>query len=123
MQNLIKKEKGIKIMLHWTLRKWGSYAVVYEDPNKYLIKLLWIGPGKKTSYQLHNHRKETWTILSGSIYLKYNDLTVKLFEEDIRVIPKKVKHQIINKSRTKPAMILEIWKGKILVENDIERLE
>ena len=47
-------------------KDWGYYIVLLEG-NGYLVKELTIKPGKYLSNQRHQHRKEEWLVVSGSI--------------------------------------------------------
>ena len=48
-------------------RRWGTYRVLddtqYEDGHHSLTKSITLLPGKQTSYQVHHHRSEVWTIV------------------------------------------------------------
>ena len=57
-------------------RLWGEYRVLYfqqfDNGMKSLTKELMILPGKNISYQKHQHRSETWTIVRGKGQLLLN---------------------------------------------------
>ena len=46
-------------------RPWGSYTILAEGPG-YKVKRIEIKPGGKLSLQLHYHRSEHWTVISGT---------------------------------------------------------
>lgn len=46
-------------------RPWGSFTVLDEGPT-YKVKRIEVLPGKRLSYQKHNHRSEHWMIVAGA---------------------------------------------------------
>ena len=108
-------------------RNWGHYKVLYEGDG-FKVKELVINPHSSLSMQRHQHRSETWNLVSGSAYIKTlrNGFTVisELSNSESVHIPINQYHQGCNDS-DKPAHIIEIWKGEkhLLTENDIERLD
>ena len=108
-------------------RNWGHYKVLYEGDG-FVVKELVINPHSSLSMQRHQHRSETWNLVSGSAYIKTlrNGFTVisELSNSESVHIPINQYHQGCNDS-DKPAHIIEIWKGEkhLLTENDIERLD
>ena len=81
--------------------------------------------------QRHQHRSETWNIVSGEAHVKISNRSTP--EDCLRIdlsvpnpvdIPSGVWHQCVNTS-DEPAHIVEIWKGpsEHLNEDDIERFE
>ena len=47
------------------IRPWGKIYVIQDEAN-YKIKRIEVNPGQKLSYQYHNKRSETWTIVDGT---------------------------------------------------------
>ena len=106
-----------------TYRAWGHYRVLYEGKD-YKVKELVIKPHSELSMQRHEHRSETWNLVSGQAKLRLIK-EGKPVEHDLlstTVIPKGTWHQGYNDSNT-PAHIVEIWRGdsEYLNEEDIER--
>ena len=98
-------------------RRWGEYYILdYGDG--FLTKRLKINAGKSISYQVHNHRKEVWTIVSGEGILTINDLQRCVRSGDTIVIDIGEKHKI---SATSDVTFIETQLGDILEESDIER--
>lgn len=98
-------------------RSWGEYYILdYGD--RFLTKHLKINAGKSISYQLHHHRKEVWTIVSGEGILTLNDEQRCVRAGDTIVIEIGVKHKI---SATSNLEFIETQLGDILEESDIER--
>src|SRR5688500_7661866 len=56
--------------LAWVDKPWGRYMVVSETPQS-AVKILRVLPGHELSLQRHNHRDESWTLLTrnGGIVL------------------------------------------------------
>lgn len=104
-------------------RSWGEYRVidtsVFPDGAKALTKELVIREGCQLSYQLHEHRSEVWTVVSGA-----GEVVLDGLEEHVRVgsvvhIPANMKHA--GRALGADMHIIEVQQGDILVEEDIER--
>ena len=104
-----------------TDRPWGYYKVLYEGEG-YKVKELVINPHSSLSMQRHEHRSESWNLVSGSACVILNGEKVQLEKNKDIFIPKNTWHKGINESDN-TAHIIEIWRGKssLLNENDIER--
>ena len=102
---------------HFEKRRWGEYYVI-DHGDGFLTKRMHINEGKDISYQLHNHRKEIWTIVSGEGILTINDVQRHVRAGDTVVIDVKEKHKIF---ATSDITIIETQLGDILEESDIER--
>lgn len=97
-------------------RRWGEYCILdYGDG--FLTKRIKINAGKSISYQMHKHRKEVWTIVSGEGILTLNDLQRCVRTGDTIVIDIGEKHKI---SATLDLILIETQFGDILEESDIE---
>jgi len=132
-----KKNSSSWILKEWqapkTERAWGHYRELYSG-NGFSVKELVIAPHSKLSMQRHQHRSETWNLVSGEAHVRMNSMSTAgldpadgalrrtLSTENPIDIPKRVWHQGVNES-DEPAHIVEIWKGKseFLSEDDIER--
>ena len=104
-----------------TDRTWGYYKVLYEGEG-YKVKELVINPHSSLSMQRHEHRSESWNLVSGSACVILNGEKVQLEKDKDIFIPQNTWHKGINESDN-PAHIIEIWRGEssLLNENDIER--
>ena len=104
-----------------TDRTWGYYKVLYEGEG-YKVKELVINPHSSLSMQRHEHRSESWNLVSGSACVILNTEKVQLEKNKDIFIPVNTWHKGINESDN-PAHIIEIWRGEssLLNENDIER--
>ena len=89
---------------------WGSSEVIFEGDG-FLVKILTIKPHQRTSLQYHQHRNEQWTVLDGRDSIG-----------EMTTVPMFGVHRIENKKDT-DLVILEIWYGRDLREDDIIRIE
>jgi len=101
-------------------RPWGTYTVIAEG-NGYLIKTITVKPDQKLSVQRHNHRGEHWFVLEGTAKVIKGDKEVTLKEGEAIDIGVKEIHSLQNPYKT-TLTIMEVQKGDIIDENDIERL-
>lgn len=101
-------------------RPWGTYTVIDEGKG-YLVKTITVNPDQKLSVQRHNHRAEHWIVLEGKAKVIKGDKELTLTTGEFIDIAKKEIHSLQNPYK-KPLKILEVQKGSIIDENDIERL-
>ena len=108
--------------MHKTVfRPWGYYTVIQEGQG-FLTKCIMVNPKAKLSLQLHHHRSEHWVVLEGkALVVKGNEKYELLPGEHIDLAIEEV-HSLQN-PYDEPVKILEVQRGDILDENDIERLE
>lgn len=102
-------------------RPWGSYTILAEGPG-YKVKRIEIKPGGKLSLQLHYHRSEHWTVISGTGKCTLGDKTVIFRENESTYIPIGIKHRLENPGKL-PLAIIEVQNGKYLGEDDIVRFD
>ena len=114
-------------------RVWGHYRELYQGSG-FSVKELVIAPHSKLSMQRHQHRSETWNIVSGEAKVltnhrrdddPFDGATInKLHPSNPFNISRGVWHQGVNDS-DQPAHIVEIWKGDSdkLNEEDIQRFD
>lgn len=106
----------------WHQRQWGYFRVI-EEQDGYLIKELYVLPGKRLSKQFHNHREEMWNCIAGIGHVELGDnATVFLMPGSQVYIEKQKIHRLINTGEV-PLRIIEIWLGKNTSEDDIVRIE
>lgn len=74
------------------------------------------------SLQLHHHRDEHWTIVSGEAYVTKGEEILFLGGNESVFIPKTIKHRLHNRS-DRPCVLIEVQYGDYLGEDDIVRLE
>jgi len=125
-----KKNSSSWILKDWEAprveRDWGHYRELYKGEG-FAVKELVINPHSSLSMQRHQHRSETWNLVSGTAHIltsnrsEPNDpLRQDLSPPNPVDIPVNVWHKGVNDS-DRPAHIVEVWKGIDLTEDDIER--
>ena len=101
------------------LKSWGSYEVL-QVGNKYTLKRLIVKSGGRLSFQNHEHRSEHWVVVQGMAEVRVGDKISMLEANQYIYIPLKAKHQLANKHK-EDLIVIEVWYGDILDENDITR--
>ena len=102
-------------------KPWGSYEILKSGKN-YLVKKIYVKPGGVLSLQSHENRSEHWIIAVGTAEVTLDGQISNLKENENIFIPKKSIHRIANKS-VSGLVIIEMWYGDKLDENDIQRYE
>tara|TARA_B100000579_G_C22425142_1_gene662634 strand:- start:294 stop:635 length:342 start_codon:yes stop_codon:yes gene_type:complete len=102
-------------------KPWGSFEIINEG-QKYRVKKIIVNPGGRLSLQSHEHRSEHWLIAEGNAEVIINEKTLNLNENQHIFIPQGVKHRLTNKGK-KTLIVVEMWFGDNLDENDIKRYE
>ena len=102
-------------------RPWGSYTVLAEGEG-YKVKRITVKPSAKLSLQMHYHRSEHWTVISGTGKLTLDDKVVIFKENESTYIPIATKHRLENPGQI-PLSIIEVQNGKYLGEDDIVRFD
>jgi mannose-6-phosphate isomerase len=123
-----KKNSSSWILKEWsqptTERAWGRYTVL-DNGDGWQVKQLEFDAGKALSDQRHFNRSEHWHVVEGSIRMElefaneYKTSRTYLTGESID-IPKRTWHKATNVGTT-AARVVEVWLGKELTEEDIER--
>ena len=88
------------------------------DTRCYKMKKIVVNPGAKLSLQLHYHRSEHWTVISGTGKTIINDKESIFTENQSTYIPMGVKHKLSNPGKI-PLIIIEVQSGKYIDDNDI----
>ena len=101
------------------IRPWGNYEVVKTDTG-YQVKILNVYAGQRLSLQTHEHRDETWYVISGKGTATVRGGKLPLFPGVVVQVPRKAEHRITAKTDLK---IVEIQVGPYLGEDDIVRLD
>lgn len=118
----LKKEHRKEAIENRTMyRPWGSYTILAEGEG-YKVKRITIKPGAKLSLQMHYHRSEHWTVISGTGKLTLDDKIVIFKENESTYIPIAVKHRLENPGQI-PLSIIEVQNGRYLGEDDIVRFD
>jgi mannose-1-phosphate guanylyltransferase len=104
-------------------KRWGEYLVLCRTSSGAggtLTKKLILHAGKQISYQIHNHRKEIWTVLSGEGVLYLEGEKRKVFCGDTITIEAGIRHGLHALTEME---VVEVQFGRPLVEDDIVRVE
>ena len=102
-------------------RPWGKYTTLAEGDG-YKVKRIVVNPGQSISLQIHYHRSEHWTVISGTGKLTLGDKEIIFRENESTYIPIGTEHRLENPGKL-PLSIIEVQNGKYLGEDDIVRLE
>ena len=102
-------------------KPWGSYQIIDQGKN-FVVKNIVVKPNCKLSLQSHEHRSEHWIIVEGSAEVNINGNITTLETNQSTYIPSKTKHRLAN-NYDKNLIIIEVWYGAILNEEDITRYE
>lgn len=118
----LKDQKRKEISENVTMyRPWGSYTILAEGEG-FKVKKITVKPGAKLSLQLHYHRSEHWTVISGTGKLTLDGKVVIFKENESTYIPIAVKHRLENPGSI-PLSIIEVQNGRYLGEDDIVRFD
>jgi len=102
-------------------KPWGSFEVL-EVGEKYTIKKIIVIPGGSLSLQSHEYRSEHWIVAKGLAEVIIDDEVYHLKENENVFIPKGSKHRLTNNNK-EPLVVIEMWYGDKLEEDDIQRYE
>ena len=120
--NELKERNDDSHKVHKTVfRPWGYYTVIQEGEG-FLTKCIMVNPKGKLSLQLHHHRSEHWVVLEGKAFVIKGEQEYELMPGDHIDLAIEEVHSLQN-PYDEPVKILEVQRGDILDENDIERLE
>jgi mannose-1-phosphate guanylyltransferase/mannose-6-phosphate isomerase len=102
-------------------RPWGCYETI-ELGGRHQVKHITVKPGAKLSVQMHHHRAEHWTIVSGTAKVFCDGKEHILTENQYIFIPLGGIHAIENIGKV-PLEFIEVQVGSYLGEDDIVRFE
>ena len=102
-------------------KPWGSYQIIDQGEN-FVVKKIVVKPYGKLSLQSHKHRSEYWIIVEGTAEVTINDNITTLESNQSTYIPSETKHRLAN-NYEKNLILIEVWYGKNLDEEDITRYE
>jgi len=102
-------------------KPWGSYQIIDQGKN-FLVKKIIVKPNSQLSLQSHEHRAEHWVIVEGKAEVRVNDNVTTLIPNQSTYIPIKTKHRLVN-NHDKNLILIEVWHGEKLDEEDIIRYE
>ena len=104
-----------------TEKPWGSFEIL-KSGKKFLVKKIFVKPGGVLSLQSHEHRSEHWIVAEGEAEVTIDKKVINLKENENIFIPKGAIHRMANR-KDHDLVIIEMWYGHNLDENDIKRYE
>ena len=102
-------------------KPWGSYQIIDQGKN-FLVKNILVKSNCKLSLQSHEYRSEHWVVVKGKAEVTINENATILKPNENIYIPAKSKHRLANNFE-EDLVIIEVWYGEILDENDIVRYD
>ena len=102
-------------------KPWGSYQIIDQGEN-FVVKKIVVKPYSKLSLQSHKNRSEHWVIVEGRAEVTINGNITTLEPNQRTYIPSETKHRLVN-NHEKNLILIEVWYGEILDEEDITRYE
>lgn len=116
--NKLKQNKRKEAKENVTMyRSWGKYTLLTESEG-YRVRKIEMDPGASLTMQMHYHRSEHWTVISGTGKTIINDRENIFTENQSTYIPMGVKHKLSNPGKI-PLIIIEVQSGKYINEDDI----
>ena len=116
--NKLKQNKRKEAKENVTMyRSWGKYTLLTESEG-YRVRKIEMDPGASLTMQMHYHRSEHWTVISGTGKIIINDRESIFTENQSTYIPMGVKHKLSNPGKI-PLIIIEVQSGKYINDNDI----
>jgi mannose-6-phosphate isomerase len=102
-------------------RPWGHYTVV-EDAADHKVKTITVFPGKRLSYQRHQHRAEHWFVVRGVGLVTLDGRGIAVEAGSTIDVPIGTAHRIENTGNA-DLVFIEVQHGRSFDEDDIVRLE
>ena len=102
-------------------RPWGSWHVLDEGPG-FKVKRIVVEPGKRLSYQTHQHRAEHWVVVAGKATCIIDGETWVAGPGDCLDVAIGQAHRICNEG-DETLVVIEVQRGEYTGEDDIHRLE
>lgn len=116
--NKLKQAKRKEAKENVTMyRSWGKYTLLTESKG-YRVRKIEMDPGASLTMQMHYHRSEHWTVISGTGKTIINEKESIFTENQSTYIPMGVKHKLSNPGKI-PLIIIEVQSGKYINEDDI----
>lgn len=105
----------------FAVRPWGTWQVLDEGAG-YKVKRIEVEPGKRLSYQTHDHRAEHWIIVAGTATCTIEGRTVTAGPGERVYVEIGEAHRITN-AHDELLVIVEVQLGEYCGEDDITRLQ
>jgi mannose-1-phosphate guanylyltransferase / mannose-6-phosphate isomerase len=100
-------------------RPWGHFETLSHGA-RFQVKLLHVKPLAKLSMQMHHHRSEHWTVVSGTAKVTCNGKEMLAGENESVYISAGHWHRLENPGKI-PLEVIEVQIGSYLGEDDIIR--
>ena len=101
-------------------RPWGWFETLASGPG-YLVKRLWLEPHRRLSRQRHGHPCEHWVVAAGSGVVELDQEQVPVAAGSSLTIAVGMVHRAT--AGADGLLIVEVQRGPVLREDDIQRLE
>jgi mannose-6-phosphate isomerase len=105
-----------------TVRPWGSYEVIAEGASHSKVKYLTVLPGRRLSYQSHEHRSEHWVVVQGIADATVDGVVRRLGPGESIDVPLGAKHRCANPGDDE-LVFVEVQLGDYFGDDDIVRYE
>lgn len=116
--NKLKQSKRKEAKENVTMyRSWGKYTLLTESEG-YRVRKIEMNPEASLTMQMHYHRSEHWTVISGTGKTIINEKESIFTENQSTYIPMGVKHKLFNPGKI-PLIIIEVQSGKYINDDDI----
>lgn len=101
-------------------RPWGWYQTIDQGP-RFRVKHIQVDPGKQLSLQMHHHRSEHWTVVTGAAEVTVDEDVRIVNENESVYVPVGAVHRLANPGKI-AVKLIEVQTGAYLEEDDIIRL-
>lgn len=102
-------------------RPWGSWQVL-DAGDGYKVKRIVVRPGRRLSYQTHEHRSEHWLVVSGVATCTLDGVIKQIGPGECLDVPPRTPHRLAN-AHPGDLVVVEIQRGSYTGEDDIVRLQ
>jgi mannose-6-phosphate isomerase len=104
------------------VRPWGSFEVIADAHTHSKVKYLTVLPGKRLSYQSHQHRSEHWVVVTGTAEVTIDGEVSRLGPGGTVDVPVGAKHRCANPGN-EDLVFVEVQLGDYFGDDDIVRYE
>ena len=103
-------------------RPWGSFTIL-DESDRFKVKRIEVLPGKRLSYQKHQHRAEHWFVVQGKAKVTLNDREILVDSGSSIDIQTGDAHRVENPDDSELLVFIETQTGTYFGEDDIQRLD